>query len=84
MVASALGHNLADDPVKLVKGGTDVFQEMRVARGVDVTQALALGQQLETYAARTLYDTTCPDLPSGFVSAVNKAQEVSNELTRTA
>jgi hypothetical protein len=70
--------------VRLVTGGTDGFQELLVGDGMGVGQAVALGQQLEMYAARTLYDPKCPDLPSGFVSAVNKAQEVSNELTRTA
>jgi hypothetical protein len=84
MVASVLGDEVADDPRKLVNGATDVFQEMLVGKGIDQAQAAALGQQLEVYAARTLFASACPPLPSGFVSAVNKAQEVSHELTRTA
>jgi hypothetical protein len=52
-----------------------------VGQGISVAQAAALGQQLETYAARTLYEPKCPELPSGFVAAVNKAQEVSHELS---
>jgi hypothetical protein len=81
MVASALGPAQAPDPVKLVKGATDGFQELLVGQGISVAQAAALGQQLETYAARTLYEPKCPELPSGFVAAVNKAQEVSHELS---
>jgi hypothetical protein len=81
MVASALGPKEAPDPVKLVKGATDGFQELLVGQGMSVAQAGALGQQLETYAARTLYEPKCPELPSGFVAAVNKAQEVSHELS---
>jgi hypothetical protein len=81
MVASALGPENAPDPVKLVKGATDGFQELLVGQGMSTAQAGALGQQLETYAARTLYEPKCPDLPSGFVAATNKALEVSNVLS---
>jgi hypothetical protein len=84
MVASLLGEENAPDPVKLVRAGTDVFQEMLVMNGISQNQAAALGQQLEVYAARTLYEPKCPELPSGFVAAVNKAQEVSHELASTA
>ena len=80
MGAAALGAEKAPDPVKLVKGATDGFQELLVADGMDAHQAAALGQQLEMYAARTLYQPKCPELPSGFVAAVNKAQEVSHAL----
>jgi hypothetical protein len=84
MVASALGEKDAPEPMKLVRGGTDGFQEMLVGDGIDPGQAAALGQQLEVYAARTLYEPRCPDLPSGFVAAVNKAEEVSHEYARSA
>jgi hypothetical protein len=36
---------------------------------------------LEVYAARTLCEPKCPELPSGFVAAVEKAREVSEALT---
>ena len=80
LVASVLGDQLTDDPVKLVRGGTDGFRELLVEQGMDTGQAGALCQQLEVYAARTLWSPRCPDLPPGFVAAVNKAQEVSHAL----
>ena len=83
-MAAALGEKEAPDPVGLVRGGTDGLREFLTEQGMDTSQAGALCQQLEVYAARTLYQQKCPDLPSGFVAAVNKAQEVSHELTSTA
>jgi hypothetical protein len=80
MVASALGEQAAPDPDKLVSGGTDGFQEMLIGQGIPVVQATALGKQLEKFAARTLYQPKCPDLPSGFVAAVSKAQEATVAL----
>jgi hypothetical protein len=80
MVASALGEKAAPDPDKLVSGGTDGFQEMLIGQGIPVVQATALGKQLEKFAARTLYQPKCPDLPSGFVAAVSKAQEATVAL----
>ena len=85
MVASTLGaHGLAEDPVKLVAGATDGFRELLIEQGIETSHAGALCKQLEMYAARTLFQSRCPDLPSGFVAAVNKAQEVSYELASTA
>jgi hypothetical protein len=84
MVAAALGDELADDPVKLVRGGTDGFRELLIEQGMNPDQAGALCTQLEVYAARTLYASACPPLPSGFVSSVSKALEVSHELSSTA
>jgi hypothetical protein len=84
MVASVLGDKLADDPVKLVKGATDGFRELLASQGMEVTQAAALCTQLEFFAARTLTASACPDLPSGFIAAVNKALEVSHEFASTA
>ena len=80
MVAAVLGEVDAPDPMRLVRGGTDGFQEFLVASGVAADQASALGQQLEVWAARTLYQAKCPELPSGFVAAVNKAEETSHAL----
>ena len=80
MVAAALGEKEAPNPVKLVQGGTDGFRDLLTEQGMDGSQAGALCQQLEVFAARTLYQARCPELPSGFVAAVNKAQEVSGAL----
>jgi hypothetical protein len=64
----------------LVRGGTDGFREFLTEQGMDVDNAGAICRQLEVFAARTLYEPRCPELPSGFVAAVNKAQEVSRVL----
>jgi len=77
VVASALGESATDDPVKLVSGGTDGFRELLVEQGMDTEQASALCRQLEVFAARTLFQPSCPELPSGFVAAVNRARETS-------
>ena len=79
LVAAALGPK-AGDPVQLVRGATDGFRELIEQQGISGDQAAALCEQLEIYAARTLFEPVCPDLPSGFVAAVNKAQEVSGAL----
>ena len=80
VVASALGAE-AGDPVALVRGGTDGFREFLTEQGMDSDNAGAICRQLEVFAARTLYEPKCPELPSGFVAAVNKAQEVSHVLS---
>jgi hypothetical protein len=81
MVASATGPNTLD-PVALVRGGTDGFRDFLTEQGMAAAQAGALCQQLEVFAARTLYEPKCPDLPSGFVASANKALEVSHDLAR--
>jgi hypothetical protein len=80
VVASALGESATDDPVKLVSGGTDGFRELLVEQGMEQSQAAALCRQLEVFAARTLFQPQCPELPSGFVAAVNRARETSVAL----
>lgn len=80
MVAAAVGAEGVVDPMKLVKGATDGFQLFLVDNGLDPAQAQSLGQQLEVYAARTLFDQRCPDLPSGFVASLERAQEVSDAV----
>lgn len=80
LVAAALGEQDAPDPVGLVRGGTDGLREFLTEQGMEFSQAAALCTQLEVYAARTLYQPRCPQLPSGFVAAVNKAQETSHAL----
>ena len=82
LVASALGPVEAPEAVKLVRGGTDGFRELLLEQGMEATHASALCTQLEVFAARTLYEPKCPELPSGFVAAVNKAQEISGALAR--
>jgi hypothetical protein len=84
IVASALGPEGAPDAVALVRGGADGFRDYLTEKGMGDEQAGALCQQLEVFAARTLYEPSCPSLPSGFVASVNKALEVSHEFARSA
>jgi hypothetical protein len=84
LVAAALGEQEAGDPVSLVRGGTDGLRSFLTEQGMDGDNAGALCKQLEVFAARTLYEPRCPDLPSGFVAATNKALEVSHEYARSA
>jgi hypothetical protein len=48
--------------------------------GIPGETARKLQGMLEVYAARTLFDRSLPELPSGFVAAIEKAKEVSSEL----
>jgi len=66
------------DPMKLVKGGADGFCDVLCA-SMNPTQGKALAQMVEVFAAKTLFDQA-PQLPSGFVSAVEKALEVSDVI----
>jgi len=81
LVASALGAEVAKDPVGLVRGGTDGYRQFLLEQGMDADNAGALCRQLEVYAARTLFEPRCPALPSGFVAAAHKALEVSHVLS---
>ena len=58
----------------------DGFRQLLTDQGMDTDNAGAICRQLEVFAARTLYEPKCPELPSGFVAAVNKAQEISHAL----
>jgi hypothetical protein len=80
VVASALGIAAVQDPMKLVQGGADGLRSLLVEWGWEEAQSTSLCQQLEVYAARTLFQPTCPDLPSGFVAAIERAREVSDAL----
>lgn len=80
MVAAAVGPSVAVDPAALVKDGADGFRAMLTEWGVPGGQAQSLQKMLEVYAARTLFETSLPELPSGFVSAIEKAKEVSRAV----
>ena len=77
LVASIMGVTSVTDPRALVKGGTEDFQEQLVEWGIDKTQAAALCQMVEVWAAKTLFESKQPELPSGFMAQVEKAKEVS-------
>ncbi len=68
------------DPAALVKDGADGFRALLVEWGVPSVTATKLQRMLELHAARTLFEKSLPDLPSGFVSAIEKAREVNDAL----
>lgn len=80
LVAAAVGPTVAVDPAALVKDGADGFRALLVEWGLTASQATSLQKMLEVYAARTLFETSLPELPSGFVAAIEKAKEVQSEL----
>ena len=80
VVASVVGPEFAEEPLKLVRGGTEGFSTWLIENGFDSSQAEVLCQQLSVYAARTLFEPRCPQLPAGFVAAVEKARETSDAL----
>jgi hypothetical protein len=84
LVASVLGAKLTEDPLKLVRGGTDHMRAWLIDQDFGPQQAAGICQQLEILAARTLTDPQSPDLPSGFVAAVMKAQEAGDALVHPA
>jgi hypothetical protein len=79
VVASVAGAQ--PDPLMLVRDGTSSLRLWLEEQAFDPAQAQSLCQQLEIFAARTLEQPRCPELPSGFVSAVEKAREVSGALS---
>ncbi|HSE45790.1 MAG TPA: hypothetical protein VLA89_10745 [Gemmatimonadales bacterium] len=81
LVAAALGPEQVADPLKLVQGGSDGLRSLLLEWGWDDAQSTALCQQLEVYAARTLFQSACPDLPSGFVAAIERAREASDAIS---
>ncbi len=79
LVASVVGPGDLD-PAALVKDGADGFRALLVEWGVPSVTATKLQRMLELHAARTLFEKSLPDLPSGFVSAIEKAREVQDAL----
>lgn len=80
-VAAALGldrlEQLAqNDPIALVKGGTEDFNGVLEEWGVQPQDRAVLCERLEAYAAATLRDPNTPELPVGFAAHVEHALEV--------
>jgi len=78
LVASILGPNAVDEPLKLVRGGTEGFESLLLERGFGSALAASLSQTLEVYAARTLFESEHPELPSAFMAQVENAREVAS------
>ena len=80
LVASAVGPTVAVDPAVLVRDGADGFRSYLLEHGVPATQAVQLQKMLEVYAARTLFDDHLPELPTGFVAAIEQVRETNEML----
>ncbi len=84
-VAAVLGKEALEscglaDPLDLVKTGANSFLAISTEWGIDETQAKALAQMIEVFAAKTLYEPGLPAFPSGFFAQVARATEISSEL----
>lgn len=73
-----------DPPGELVKGGAEAFVSICTEWGIDDTQAKALGQTIEVFASRTLFEPGLPAFPSGFFAQIARANEISHELGEEA
>lgn len=84
LVASIVGPEVVQkvgwDPVRLVRGGTDTFRDMLMYWDYSDKQAEAICEMIEAFAARTLYDSRLPQLPSGFASHLEHARELEYAL----
>ena len=67
-------------PIDLVKTGANGFLSICTEWGIDETQARALAQMIEVFAAQTLFEPGLPSFPSGFFAQLVRATEVSSEL----
>lgn len=66
------------NPNVLVKGGADTLRGMLNTWGYAGTQAQAISEMVESYAARTLFESRQPLLPSGFAAHFERAKEASH------
>lgn len=80
LVASIIGpasvERLGLEPRRLVHGGTDSYRDILVYWDYSPHQADAICEMIESFAARTLYDSRLPQLPSGFASHLDRARDV--------
>lgn len=78
LVAALVGpktvQELGQDPLRLVKGGTAMFKDLLEYWDYTTTQAQAICELIETFAARTLYDERLPQLPNGFASHLERSR----------
>lgn len=80
LVASIIGpasvERLGLEPRRLVHGGTDSYRDILIYWDYSPNQADAICEMIESFAARTLYDSRLPQLPSGFAAHLDRAREV--------
>lgn len=81
LVASVIGaeslHQMSTTAATLVRGGADTLRSLLLAWGYPEAQVAAIAELVESYAARTLFESRQPALPSGFAAHLEHAKEVS-------
>lgn len=81
-LASVLGAEALEQiqvtPQQLVRGGADTLRTLLGEWGYAKVQASAISEMVESYAARTLFKTGHPTLPSGFAAQFERAKEASD------
>ena len=75
-----LAENDLAPPLELVRHGSSAFVALCEQWGIEETQAKALGQAIEVFAAKTLFVKEFPSFPSSFFAQVANASEVSAEI----
>jgi hypothetical protein len=84
LVASVLGPatlaQLDLDPLRLVRGGADTLKAVLMQWGYSDLQSGAICEMIEGFAARTLYDSRQPQLPTGFSAHLERARENGSAL----
>lgn len=86
VLASRMGQSMleamkADEALALVKGGSADFMDLCTDEwGVQPAQAMAMGQVIEVFASRTLFEDRSPKLPSGLKAQIESAISVSTEM----
>lgn len=82
LVASAVGEGSLErfsvTPRALVAGGADTLRTLLTTWGYSNEQATVFSNMVESYAARTLFESRQPALPSGFVACLEGAEEATN------
>lgn len=83
MIAATIGPEAFEcfslTPQQAVAGGADSLSSLLTDWGYDQTKASAIAKMVESYAARTLFKTGHPSLPSGFAAQLERAKEASDE-----
>lgn len=65
-------------PHALVKGGADTLKVLLGEWGYSSIHSTAISEMVESYAARTLFKSDHPSLPSGFAAQFERAKEASS------
>lgn len=68
------------EPLVLVKNGAEDFVDICVEWGIEKAQAQAMGQMIEVYSAKTLFEEHMPDFPAGLSAAIEHANDISEEM----